>query len=231
MQVYFVWGQVMFAFFILIFMLFYIWVVSMNKIKKYLNFRNIFATTFTVLGVLKVLCDDISDRIDIIVIMLFVIAYLPWLSKYLKKLELYGLKVDFNIPDNDKSKMDKIAEKIDVTINNNINNNERNSYQVDDIYRLSDDNSRLVLIRYEIEKELKRLCMKNNIINYPRNIRGLCKTLSNEKIISNESANLILDLLPILNNAVHSNNTNYNTPDFDWVSDMGVKMIIYLRSL
>lgn len=195
------------------------------------RFKIIFSCTFIILGILKISNDWFQKRIDATVIAIFLISFLPWIARYLKSLEAFGVKADFAIPDNKKKKVEETIEKIENKPKNNINININENEVINDIYELSDKNTRLVLIRYEIEKQLKVLCNKNGIDSFRMSIKYLVDNLRQKKVITSDMANLILDILPILNNAVHSNNFTIYPNDFEWVNEKGIKLIVYLKLL
>lgn len=196
------------------------------------KFKIIFSCTFLMLGILRIFFDWFQKRIDVTTIALFLIAFLPWLARYLKSLEAFGIKASFNIPEEKKKKIDKMTEKIENS-NKKIKEKEEKKRLdlIDDIYEFSDENTRFVLIRYEIERELKILCNKNGIDSFRMNMRYLVDSLCKKDAISNDIANLIFDILPYLNNAVHSNNVKMNPNDLEWVNEKGISIIMYLRSL
>ena len=197
------------------------------------KFKLFFSFTFILLGILRIASNWFQKRIDTTVIALFLIAFIPWFVKYLKSLEAFGIKASFEIPEEKKKEVDKATEKLENKAKRSkrkIAVLENENDIINDIYELSDETTRLVLIRYEIEKELKNLCNKNGIDSFKMNIRYLVNRLQEEKVISNDAANLILDILPILNSAVHPNTINIRPEDFEWVNEKGIKLILYLKS-
>ena len=76
---------------------------------------------------------------------------------------------------------------------------------------------KMALIRYEIEKELKILCRINNLHASQRTIRQMIQDLRENKILDNVVSNLLLDILPILNKAIHTDIDNTDFADLEWM--------------
>lgn len=208
-------------------------------------FKYVFSGIFLLIAVLMVFFDWFKNRIDSTIIILVLIAFIPWLVNYIKSLEAFGMKVDLLSPE----KKDKIEEEMqnipkevikeENIINNNIKidkskpiGSEENPLLIESMDVISKTNNpieKMVLIRYEIEKELKILCRINNIQTYQQTIRQMIKELRNNKILDNSVANLLLDILPILNKAVHSEIKNIDANDLEWIIDKGSKLVLHLE--
>ena len=208
-------------------------------------FKVIFSSTFIILAILMICFDWFKSRIDGTVIALFVIAFLPWLAKYVKSLEAFGIKTEL-VDSREKEKinreMDNITKEVideDKMIDKKIKINkneplgsEKNPIiieSIESISRTNDPVEKMMLIRYELEKKIKALCRINNIQTYNQSIRYIVEKLRKEKIIKNNVANLILDLLPMLNRAVHSEIYNVNYKDLEWIINKGSDLITYLE--
>ena len=63
--------------------------------KKNELFKLLFSIVFIGLAILKIFFDWFNTRIDITVISLVLLAFLPWLSEYLKSIEAFGIKAEF----------------------------------------------------------------------------------------------------------------------------------------
>lgn len=186
--------------------------------------------------------DWFRERIDATVITLFVIAFLPWLAKYVKSLEAFGIKTEL-VSSGKKEDMEQNSSKLNVeekkVIKTDIKidktkpiGSEENPFvieSVNSIYESKDIIEKLVLIRYGIEKELKTLCKNNNLQYSKQSIRNIIDMLRKNNILKNNACNLILDLLPILNKAVHSDISNIDEEDLQWVIDKGVAILIHLE--
>lgn len=205
-------------------------------------FKFFFSGTFIILAILMICFDWFRERIDATVITLFVIAFLPWLAKYVKSLEAFGIKTEL-VSSDKKEEMEQNSSKLNVeekeVIKTDIKidktkpiGSEENPFvvkSINSIHESKDIVEKLVLIRYGIEKELKLLCKNNNLQYSRQSIRNIVDILRKNNILKNNACNLILDLLPILNKAVHSDISNINEDDLQWVIDKGVAILIYLE--
>ena len=214
-------------------------VMLMNKDNI---FKFIFSGTFVCIAVLMICFDWFRARIDVTVIALFVIAFLPWLAKYVKSLEAFGIKTELISLDK-KEEMEENISKLNVeekeVIKSDIKidktkpiGSEENPFiieSINSIYESKDIIEKLVLIRYGIEKGLKTLCRNNNLHYSKQSIRNIIDVLRRNKVLKNNTCNLILDLLPILNKAVHSDISNIYENDLQWVIDKGIAILIHLE--
>lgn len=195
-------------------------------------FKILFSCFFIVLAILYIVSEWLNDRIDTIFIALILIAILPWIAKYIKSLEAFGIKTELVSLD----KKETIEEELQ-TINNNenmnslqkSNNDSAKVYEnTNSIYEAVDTVEKLVLLRHEIEKSLIKICKKNCIEFKSKGIKHLTEILRNKKVLENNVANVILDLLPILNEAVHSHIDDIKVSDADWIVETGISLIRYL---
>ena len=130
--------------------------------------------------------DWFRERIDATVITLFVIAFLPWLAKYVKSLEAFGIKTEL-VSSDKKEEMEQNSSKLNVeekeVIKTDIKidktkpiGSEENPFvieSINSIHESKDIVEKLVLIRYGIEKELKLLCKNNNLQCSRQSIRNI----------------------------------------------------------
>lgn len=205
-------------------------------------FKYIFSGTFISLAILMTCFDWFKTRIDGTIIALFVIAFLPWLANYVKSLEAFGIKTEL-ISSKEKDKIEENSLKLSTNDKEVIKTDfkldktkpigsEENPFvieSINSIYDAKDNIEKLVLIRHGIEKELKVLCKNNNIPYAKQNIRTIVETLRKKKLLKNNACNLILDLLPILNKAVHSDISNINEEDIQWVIEKGIAILMHLE--
>lgn len=211
----------------------------MNKSDKI--FKIIFSGTFIILAVLMICFDWFKAKIDITIIALFMIAFLPWLAKYVKSLEAFGIKTELvtlekkNEIEVNSLKMstdDKQIIKKDFKIDKTKPiGSEKNPIMVESINSICGSNDiieKLVLLRYGIEKNLKILSKNNNLSTSNLGIRAMVELLRKNGILKNNVCNLVFDLLPILNKAVHSDISNIDFEDLQWVIDKGTKLLVHL---
>lgn len=205
-------------------------------------FKFIFSGTFITLAILMICFEWFKSRIDVTIIALFVIAFLPWLAKYVKSLEAFGIKTEL-VSSDKKEEIEKNSSKLNIEEKEIIKTDvkidktkpigsEENPFVIESINSIQQSKDiieKLVLIRYGIEKELKTLCKNNNLQYSKQSIRNIVEILRKNIILKDNVCNLILDLLPILNKAVHSDISNINEEDLQWVIDKGIAILIYLE--
>ena len=214
----------------------------MNKDKK---FKFIFSSTFIGLAILMIFFDWFRSRVDVTIISLFVIAFLPWLVRYVKSFEGFGIKTEL-VADEKKEEIEKAMDKLSSTPSQEENivdkkividktkpiGSEENPLlieSVDAIAKTINPIEKMVLIRYEIEKELKILCRINNLHSSQRTIRQMIRDLRENKILDNVVSNLLLDILPILNKAVHADIDTTDFTDLEWIIEKGTALVMHLE--
>lgn len=208
-------------------------------------FKYVFSAAFGILATLMILFDWFKTRIDGTIITIILIAFLPWLIKYVKSLEAFGMKIDL-IPEEKKNKINKeiqeikkdsINEKKIIDPNSIIDKkkpigSEKNPILIESMESIARTNNvldKMVLIRYEIEKNIKILCRVNNIQTYERTIKEMVKNLKDSKIIKGNVADLLLEILPMLNKTVHSDINKIELDDLDWIIDKGSALVMHLE--
>ena len=205
-------------------------------------FKIIFSTFFFILAIVIILFDWAKENITGMVITLFIIAFLPWIIKYVKSVDAFGVKVEL-VSEQQKKKIDEIIEpiskeEIDSILNGNkykLNGNkykkEKKIYQcnaINSILNSDDEISKLVLGRYEIEKIIRKLSEKNNLDISAKSTISLAKELYKNKYISSNEYESIEELMPILNKAIHSNLNDVDQSQIDWIIQKVIRIIEYL---
>lgn len=208
----------------------------MNKNKI---FKIIFSSIFFALAFLYLTFDWFYNRVNSIFIALLLIGFFPWLTKYIKSLEAFGVKTELVSDDKKEEINDKIndiaidtehiQEGTDKQLNEKNNLIEDNS--LFSIYDTNDSIEKLVLLRVLIEKKLKSICKVNCIECKRFSMSRYVETLRTKGIIKHNVANVILDLLPILNAAVHADIDNYRISDIEWIIDTGISIVNHLNDI
>lgn len=220
-----------------------------------LKFKIIFSSTFIILAILIVSFDWFRERIDNKVITLIIISFIPWIIKYIKSLEAFGVKAEL-FSEEQKKKVEINIEKIDnSTYNDGKQNNIDNEINFEkdvitfDNYKYTKNNknaivllesmidvdetddilTKIVLFRYQMEKIIKLMCDENDIEYI--NIRKSSKALYNKNIIKNYEYDLINQLLPILNKAIHSDLDSVNSYDIHWIIEKCSLLLEHLEVL
>ncbi len=162
-------------------------------------------------------------NIDSISVMLIVLALVPWFIQYIKSLEINGLgKVEL-ITEDQKQAIQKNADEAGIltgTKENEISNNYT-------FYNLRYEDPKLALagLRIELESTLIKLVEKNSLDGQRFGLNKMTNILSKNNIITSGESSLIYDISSVLNRAVHSQLGEYNSETFDWVFDVGLKLL------
>lgn len=94
-------------------------------------------------------------------------------------------------------------------------------------YNLRYEDPKLALagLRIELENTLIELAQKNNLDVQRSGLNKTTRVLLANNIITGDENDLIYDIIDILNQAVHSQLGEYNSKTFDWVFDIGLKLL------
>ena len=207
--------------------------------------RYIISLSFVILALLMIFSNWFQERINSRVIVLLIIAYTPWLSKYIKSFEGFGVKaelineeqkkeIDAKVKDIKETKLDKkkiVANDVEIDKTKPIGS-KKNPFIIESlvtIENIDDPVQKLVLIKYEMEKKLRLICRINNINTRNLTIRRMVDVLKNDNILETEICDLIIDILPLLNNIMHSNMDYLNKKDYDLIIKAGKIIIKYLE--
>lgn len=222
----------------------YIMVILMPKNSWNIS-RYIISLSFVILALLMIFSNWFQERINSRVIVLLIIAYTPWLSKYIKSFEGFGVKaelineeqkkeIDAKVKEIKDTKLDKkkmVANDVEIDKTKPIGS-KKNPFIIESlvaIENIDDPVQKLVLIRYEMEKKLRLICRINNINTRNLTIRRMVDVLKNDNILETEICDLIIDILPLLNNIMHSNMDYLNKKDYDLIIKAGKIIIKYLE--
>lgn len=207
--------------------------------------RYIISLSFVILALLMIFSNWFQERINSRVIVLLIIAYTPWLSKYIKSFEGFGVKaelineeqkkeIDAKVKDIKETKLDKkkiVANDVEIDKTKPIGS-KKNPFIIESlvtIENIDDPVQKLVLIKYEMEKKLRLICRINNINTRNLTIRRMVDVLKNDNILETEICDFIIDILPLLNNIMHSNMDYLNKEDYDLIIKAGKIIIKYLE--
>lgn len=182
----------------------------MNKIFKF-----VFSFVFFTIALLMIFSDWFSSRINNTIIVVILLGFLPWFIKYVSTLEAFGMKIDLISEEkknrinkeimeiekqNNKNKINDIVNNKELCSKNNIGNDNNPILieSMETIARTSDVIEKLILIKYELDKNIMILCRVNNIQTYQRTIIEMINDLSNKKIVDEKAINLLLEIIPEL---------------------------------
>lgn len=176
-----------------------------------------------IIGIIHLLYPQIA--IDGVTITLFVIVVIPWLSPLFKSLELPGgLKVEFQEllkVGQDIKKAGLLAPEADIR--------KGHEYIFQSIIK-EDINLGLAALRIEIEKRLKKIADSRGVApHHQQGIRTLIHILTANNWLNRDMSIALLDLIGLLNNAVHG--ANVDPRAVEWALDKGPRILKGLDDL
>lgn len=96
----------------------------------------------------------------------------------------------------------------------------------------SDPNLAIAMLRVQIERRLRQIAesvmLRPDVRGRPRSLRALAEELANQGAIPIEALHLLLDLMPVMNEAVHGVDLQPNASQF--ARDYGPKILSLLKS-
>lgn len=182
-------------------------------------FKCIVSATFLILGIISLFSNYIKLNINTLTIVLFVLAFVPWILNSLEEFEINGIG-KFKIKEKDKEIINNNMEKINVTNKKDF---------VSNYTKYDDPKIVLAALRIDIEDLLNQIALKNNLQNKKYGIKTLSKELYSNGLIENFEYSLILDVVVILNKAIHSQLNDYDISSYNWVLNTGAKLIESLK--
>jgi len=156
--------------------------------------------------------------IDATMLILLGIAALPWFIGIIESVELPG-GVKINL-----SKLEKIGQRAETVglASDFLSKSEEQQYSFQ-VVGLEDPNLALAGLRIEIERRLKQLAEKHDIGTRMQGIGSLVNTLSNRDLLGQEERSVILDMISLLNGAVHGAITDRRAAT--WAMDFGPRLL------
>lgn len=148
---------------------------------------------------------------------LVAIAASPWLLGYLQKINLSlrklktpgGFEFEF-------SEFSQEAEKAGLLKTSN------KKYSFEEIYD-RDPNLALAGLRIEIEKRMNKLAELSGHHQRRQSMGYLIRALNRNGVLHHQEFNLLADLIPALNKAVHAQDLDEHI--YDWVMETGPKLL------
>ena len=208
------------------------------------KFGIIFTLFFFIIALLKVFCNYFNERIDSIVVILLFIASIPWISKYLKSIEIFGTKFEL-VTSEKKREIDNKQKEVESSVNKTNSKNKNNPKSKENKKITDYDNSQidnlknnendaivfLVEIRFEIVKKIMALSKINKINLNDDSFVIILNNLVNSNILSAEMYSIIINVWPILDRAVHSRSNKYKNDDLNWLIDKTTLILKYLNNI
>lgn len=166
-------------------------------------------------------------RLDAISVSLLIIAILPWLAPVFKSFELPGgLKVEFH-------DIEQATKKLESSGLVQPGREPSGTARIRSKYaflNVVDPDSSLALsaLRTEIEMRLRDIADRNAIPSERRGVASITRKLVEKNILSSDEAAAILDVLPVLNKAVHGGAVDPYV--HKWAIDIGPQILDALET-
>ncbi len=177
-------------------------------------------------------------RFDTISLVFILMAALPWISPYLKSLQLPGgLKIELK---DAKLATDKILQNMDsagsmdsgaapgAQNTESVGDGEGESGKIFESMAVSDPNLALVGFRIEIEKRIRLLAQKYKL-SEQKSLSRIIKQLQNKNVLSKALAAGLLELVMLGNHAAHGARVSDDAAD--WVLKTGPSVVEILKGL
>ena len=161
--------------------------------------------------------------IDPITVMLILIALVPWLAPLFKSVEFPGgWKIEFQDFERARTRADKAGL---LTTKTGKQYNEEYSFQI-----VAEEDPVLALagMRIEIEKRLREIAESVGLKVERIGIGKLLRILSEKQLISNEQRSVLLDMIGLLNAAVHGGDVDERAAE--WALDVGPRLLNTLET-
>jgi hypothetical protein len=178
-----------------------------------------------------------SFAADAITISLLIIGIIPWLAPLIKSLELPGgLKFEFS--DAAKKSVEERAAESGLISTQSVvgaglqaTNEEKRDRRL--LERIADEDLRAALsvLRVEIEIALGRLAQLHGIdkLKPYRGVTNLLRQLNSENVLNESQTSVLLELLHLLNLAVHGR--DFSDSDGKWAMDVGCGILDTLENM
>jgi hypothetical protein len=167
-----------------------------------------------VAALLLLIFDTFIKSLSAVALGLLVVALSPWLIRFMKTLEMPGIKVEF------REQLEKVTERAkDAGL---LSEPDTEVEEAEVAYN-TDPTLALAGLRIGLEQRLRELAAVSGFKGRRRSIVHLISVLSNMEVLDREEASVIADLLPLLNKAVHSE--EYSQEAAGWAMEIGPELL------
>jgi hypothetical protein len=184
-------------------------------------FKILMSLVFVAVFIIRIINPDI--KIDTTSIILLVLAAVPWFIEKIKSFEINGVGKIELLNKEQKTELESKATEAGLL--------PASSRYKGDIqytfYKLRYEDPKLALagLRIEIENSLRKIAEKNSVDVPYGGIVKLIGVLSQRELISTNERSIIMEIIGILNRAVHGQLSEYDSNSFDWVFDLGLGIL------
>ncbi len=196
----------------------------------------LFTVIFASLAILVTFFDWGKENITTMTTTLTILSFFPWIVKYIKSIEAYGVKANFEITKEEESKLEGEFNNLATNTRNmkqfrSLKNNEEleemkaiydNSSQI--ISGAEETISKLILSKYELKKVILLLAKKYKI-RHGGSLILLARKLEEKKIISHEEYTLINEMLKIWDKAMSHDINKIDNRQLTWINDKFMEII------
>ncbi len=158
--------------------------------------------------------------VDLITVALLVIAIIPWLGSLFRVVELPGgVKVEYH----ELQKVTASAKKAGLLKKKSAKGRKSTKKPTYQEIGLEDPNLALAGLRIEIEKRLIEIARSHEIKVEKAGISSLSRILKDQKILTSQEHSVILDMVVLLNSAVHGAKVGDDATK--WALDTGSQIL------
>ena len=194
--------------------------------KVNMLFKIAMSSVFFIVFIVRTIYPELN--IDNTSVMLLILIIVPWFIQYIKSLEINGIgKVEL-VDKKQKKEMEKKATDAGL-LKSTRKSNENIKYS---FYNLRYEDPKLALagLRIELENSLRKIAESYSIDVSHSGIAKMTNILNQHQLINNDEQSIIYDIIGILNKAVHSQLTEYESETFDWIFDLGFNLLELLNN-
>lgn len=183
-------------------------------------FKVIFSICFFVLAILTMCFEWFKKNIDGKVILLIIIGFLPWIVKYIKSIEAFGMKAEL-LSKEEKNETEKLIENAEQEINDKLEKvgDETILSKIEGASTINPV-EQVVNIRVQIEKLLKELVEEYGMSS-SNNIRNNMMLLNEKNILSNGILELLNITTNIINKILHKGIDSVSQEDLVFAINVG----------
>ena len=166
-------------------------------------------------------------NIDNTSVILLILMMVPWFIQFIKSLEINGIgKVEL-IDKRQREELEKKATDAGLLKSTGVAtaNTDYSFYNL----RYEDPKLALAGLRIELEDSLRKIAKKHRLDVSRSGIIKMTDLLKQHQLIDYNECLIIYDIVGILNKAVHSQLTEYESESFDLIFELGVNILASLN--
>ena len=184
-------------------------------------FKFIFSLTFFLLAILVAIIPWFKNNIDSKVIALIIIGFIPWILKYVKSIEAFGMKAEI-FTEKEKNETEKIVLQNEEQINKKLEQVNLENKKKKLLFHKENINpiEQVVNIRIQIEQGLKNMVEAYGM-DSSLDIRTNVEKLKSKDLLGDSRIDLIKATLNIINIVLHKGIDSVSEEDFNFAINVG----------